>query len=205
MKNGDSLRLVDGEKEYMGEIINLDKKELLVEIKEENEDKFSTKVKVDLAMGLIKNDRFELSIQKLTELGINKIIPLKTERTIIKIKEKKEKWDIVSKEALKQCQGVSFVEFSNPLKVEEIKFEDYDLILIPYEKNLGLKLREVLNNYDRTNIKRILYIIGPEGGFTTEEIDYLRARGEVISLGNRILRAETAAIVVGGILINEFN
>jgi len=198
---GDEIRVVDGEKEYRCEIISLDKKEILGEIREVLEDKYSTSVKVDIALGLLKNDKMDLSIQKLTEIGINKIIPMKTTRTVVKIKEKKDKWDIVSIEALKQCQGVKKVIITEPINLKEIKFEEYDIVFLPYE---GAKGNKITNYKELDKMKKILYLIGPEGGFSDSEVEFLKEKGvKIISLGRRILRAETAAIVAGGVILNE--
>jgi 16S rRNA (uracil1498-N3)-methyltransferase len=201
MTIGDEIRVVDGEKEYRCEIISLEKKEILAEIKEILEDNYSTVVKVDIALGLLKNDKMDLSIQKLTEIGINKIIPMKTKRTIVKVKEKKEKWDTVSTEALKQCQGVRKLEITEPTDLEEIKYEEYDIVFLPYE---GANGNKITNYKELDKMGRILYMIGPEGGFADSEVEFLKEKGvKVISLGRRILRAETAAIVAGGVILNE--
>ena len=76
-----------------------------------------------------------LAIQKITEIGINKIIPLKTERVVVKINEKKEKWEIVVKETLKQCKGVKFTEIAPITKLQSINYELYDKIVYAYEEN----------------------------------------------------------------------
>ncbi|MEI6857428.1 16S rRNA (uracil(1498)-N(3))-methyltransferase [Psychrilyobacter sp.] len=198
---GDEIRVVDGEKEYRCVILSLDKKEILGDIKEILDDNYSTSVKVDIALGLLKNDKMDLSIQKLTEIGINKIIPMKTKRTVVKVKEKKEKWVVVSTEALKQCQGVRKVEIAEPTKLKDINYDDYDLVFLPYEGANGNKITDY-EGLDKLN--KILYLIGPEGGFDDSEVEFLQRKGvKIISLGRRILRAETAAIVAGGIILNE--
>ncbi|ADO83496.1 RsmE family RNA methyltransferase [Ilyobacter polytropus] len=203
MKEGDQLRVVDGEYEYFCTIVILEKKEITAEINDKKSDEYSSKIRIDAALGILKNDKMDLVIQKLTEIGINKIIPTLTKRTIVKLKGKKSKWDTVSKEALKQCQGVKLVEISEPLKLSEIEYSDYDLVLLPYECAENTRIKDVLNNSEKT-LKKILYLIGPEGGFSEEEVAYLQENNaKVITLGKRILRAETAAIVVGGVLIND--
>ena len=201
MSVGDEIRVVDGEKEYRCEIISLEKKEILGEIKKILEDNYSTSVKVDIALGLLKNDKMDLSIQKLTEIGINKIIPMKTKRTVVKVNEKKEKWEVVSTEALKQCQGVRKVEIAEPTNIKEINYDEYDLVFLPYE---GAKGNKITNYKDLNKLKKILYLIGPEGGFDDSEVKFLSEKNvQIISLGRRILRAETAAIVAGGVILNE--
>ncbi len=201
MNIGDEIRVVDGKKEYRCKIISLDKKEILGEIEEILEDSYSTSVKIDIALGLLKNDKMDLSIQKLTEIGINKIIPMKTKRTIVKVNEKKDKWIVISTEALKQCQGVKKVEIDEPTNLKEINYEEYDIVFLPYEGANGSKITDY-DNLDK--LKKILYLIGPEGGFDDSEVEFLQKKGvKVISLGKRILRAETAAIVAGGVILNE--
>lgn len=203
MKAGDKLRVVDGEYEYMCKIIEVEKKEILAEIEEKIEDNYSTKCEIDIAQGLLKNDKMDLTIQKLTEVGINRIIPMITERTIVKVTEKKSKWDVVSKEALKQCQGVKLVKITPPTKLKNIDFENYDLVLLPYECAEGTKITDVTRVSEK-ELTKVLYLIGPEGGFAEKEVEFLMDKGvKVVSLGKRILRAETAAIVAGGILVNE--
>ena len=199
---GDKLRIVDGEYEYFTEIIEISKKEVAVKILEKNEDTYSLNINIDVAMGILKNDKMNLVIQKLTEIGVKSIIPLKTERVVVKINEKKEKWDTVARETLKQCRGVKFTEILPVKKLTEIDYKKYDKIIFAYENsNESKSLSEIIKQED----KNILYIIGPEGGITLEEVEFLKNNGAVeISLGKRILRAETAAIVVCGIIANFY-
>ena len=199
---GDELRIIDGEYEYFTKIIEISKKEVAVKILEKKEDSYSLNVNIDVAMGILKNDKMNLAIQKLTEIGVNRIIPLKTERVVVKINEKKEKWDVVVREALKQCRGIKFTEITPVKKLAEIDYSKYDKIIFAYENsNESKSLPEIIKKED----KNILYIIGPEGGITQEEVDFLKnSKAMEISLGKRILRAETAAIVVCGIIANFY-
>lgn len=202
IKIGDIIRAVDGEKEYFTEVMEIESKKIKVNIKSVEEDRYSSSIKIDAAIGILKNDKMDLLIQKLTEIGINKIIPISSKRTVVKLSEKKDKWDTISKEALKQCQGVKFMEIAELTKLGNINYSDYDLIVVPYESEEETKIFTVFEKEP----KRVLYVIGPEGGFEKEEIEFLKEKGAVIvTLGKRILRAETAAIVAGGILANGFN
>ena len=198
----DELRIIDGEYEYFTKIIEISKKEIAVRILEKKEDSYSLNVNIDVAMGILKNDKMNLAIQKLTEIGVNSIIPLKTERVVVKINEKKEKWDVVVREALKQCRGIKFTEITPVKKLAEIDYSKYDKIIFAYENSDESKsLPEIIKKED----ENILYIIGPEGGITQEEVNFLKENKAIeISLGKRILRAETAAIVVCGIIANFY-
>ena len=199
---GHELRIIDGEYEYFTEITEISKKEVFVKILEKKEDSYSLNVNIDVAMGILKNDKMNLAIQKLTEIGVNRIIPLKTERVVVKINEKKEKWDVVVRETLKQCRGIKFTEITPVKRLAEIDYSKYDKIIFAYENSGESKsLSEIIEKGD----KDILYIIGPEGGITQEEVDFLKnSKAMEISLGKRILRAETAAIVVCGIIANFY-
>ena len=137
---GDSLRIVDGEYEYFTEIIELSKNEMICKIIEKKEDSFSTKVEIHAGIGLLKNDKMELVIQKLVEVGVSKIIPVQMQRTIVKINEKKEKWDTIAKEALKQCQAVKLTEITEPKALKKIDYSEYDLVLVPYENEVEVKI-----------------------------------------------------------------
>ena len=127
---GHELRIIDGEYEYFTEIIQISKKEVFVKILEKKEDSYSLNVSIDVAMGILKNDKMNLAIQKLTEIGVNRIIPLKTERVVVKINEKKEKWDVVVRETLKQCRGIKFTEITPVKKLAEIDYSKYDKIAV---------------------------------------------------------------------------
>ena len=200
----EKVRAVDGEFEYICRVVHIDKKRVELKVLEKKEDSYSSDVEIDIALGILKNDKMDLAIQKLTEIGVSRIIPLVTKRGVVKLTEKKDKWDKVVEEATKQCQAVKLVEIMEPLMIKELKIEDYDFSIVPYEEEEEHSLREILNRLEKKP-KKILYIIGSEGGFEKEEVEYLKGKGvKSVSLGRRILRAETASIVVGGILRNEF-
>lgn len=204
VKIGEEIRAVDGKKEYLCEVKELDKKAVTLKIKEIFEDRYSSKVSVDAAVGILKNDKMDLTIQKLTEIGINKIIPLSTKRGVAKVSEKKDKWDLIVRESLKQCQGVKPLIIDEVTKIERLKLSEYDLVIVPYECEEDKTLKNLLRSIEK-EVRSILYIVGPEGGFDIEEIEYLKSQGaNIVTLGRRILRAETASIVVGGVLLNEF-
>lgn len=195
---GDSLRIVDGEYEYICKISKISKNEIVLHIIDKFENKYSLDINIDAAISIIKNDKMNLIIQKLTELGVNNIIPLKTKRVIVKIDEKKEKWDDIVKESMKQCRAVTKTDILSIKKIGEIDYTKYDKVIYLYENSKSSqKITEVITNKD----KNILYIIGPEGGFDESEVDFLKnKKAYEISLGNRILRAETAAIAVASVI-----
>ena len=201
-KTGDTIRLIDGKFEYKAVIAEIGNKRILLRVTEKHEDSYSLRVELDIALGILKNDKMNMALQKLTEIGINKIIPLKTNRVVVKLSDSKEKWNTVTEEALKQCRGVKIPEIERILTLKDIEFSAYDKVLFAYENSSENKpVFTILSGEE----KRILYLIGPEGGFTEEETKYIREQGALeISLGKRIYRAETAAIVMGGILADVY-
>ena len=174
LKVGDKIRAIDYNFEYIAEILNISKNLIELKILEKNEDIYSTNIKVDLAVGILKNEKMKLLIQKLTEVGVNKI--------------------------MKQCRAVKKTEISEIINLKNINFKYYDKIIYAYESSeSSLKINEAISKSD----KNILCIIGPEGGFSLEEVEFLKSCGGIeVSLGKRILRAETASIVLAGMIIN---
>ena len=205
VKEGEEIRAVDGENEYICKVLTVEKREITLEILETRKDTTVKNTEITAGLSIIKNDKMELAIQKLTEIGVDKIIPLETKRTIVKLTEKKDKWDVIVKEATKQCQRVRLLEIENIKKLKELDYSQYDLIIVPYECEEEYSLKNLLRNLSSVP-KKVLYLIGAEGGFDISEIEYLKSieNVKIVTLGKNILRAETASIVVGGILINEF-
>lgn len=205
VKEGEIIRAVDGENEYICKVLVIEKKEITLEILETRKDSNLKKTEITAGLSIIKNDKMELAIQKLTEIGVDKIIPLETKRTIVKLNEKKDKWDVIVKEATKQCQRVKFLEIDNIKKLKDLDYSQYDLVIVPYECEEQYTLKNLLRGLEIVP-KKVLYLIGAEGGFDISEIEYLKSMENVkiVTLGKSILRAETASIVVGGILVNEF-
>lgn len=199
---GDEVRVVDGESEYFTVVEGIENKKIVLKINNKNISSQEDEVEIDAAISVLKNDKMDLVVQKLTEIGVRKIIPLAAKRGVVKLNEKKDKWEVISKEALKQCGGIKKILFDEITTVEKLNYREYDLIVVPYECE---EENGIFKVFEKTGVKKILYIIGPEGGFEVEEVEKFKREGAVVvSLGKRILRAETAAIVTGGILSNGF-
>lgn len=165
----------------------------LVEVLPSNE----LQVKVDLAQGLIRRERFEYVLQKTTELGINRIIPVSSKYSIIKLSNKESKkldrWNKITKEASEQSHRSALVTVESVKKsFKEIDYSLYDQVLIAYEReNNSKELKNVLLE----EVKSILIVIGPEGGLHEDEIKYFKSLDNTyfVGLGRRILRSETAS------------
>lgn len=143
-----------------------------------------------LVFSPIKNVDTSFVIQKATELGVTKIIPVRFRRTVVN-KVNLDKLSAVAIEAAEQSERLSVPEISDIIpftKFDFNSFSDFNII-IALERSLESKLSKVKLEFDKTMI-----IIGPEGGFADEEIVFLPKSVYKISLGTRILRAETAII-----------
>ncbi|MGV8905559.1 MAG: RsmE family RNA methyltransferase [Acetobacterium sp.] len=164
-------------------------------------------IDVTLFQGLPKGSKMEVIIQKAVELGVNRIVPFQSIRSISQIKEKKDKkierWQRIAYEAAKQSKrGIipvigELVELKDILQNEK----SFDLLLLAYENEKRQSLKEVLANFApgfaSQKPLKIGVIIGPEGGFDPQEVNQCQlALVKSISLGNRILRTETAGMVV---------
>ena len=148
-------------------------------------------------------------IQKSTEIGVKEIYPLITNRTIVKIKNKKkeqsklDRWKTIAEEAAKQSKRDYVPKVQRIIDFEEMLklLNGNQNIIVPYEMEESLSLKDSLNNI---KTGKIHLIIGPEGGFEKDEIDLLKSiGGQSISLGPRILRTETAGLVAASIILYE--
>ena len=165
--------------------------------------------KITLFQALTKSDKMDYIIQKAVELGVHRIVPIVTERTIVKIEnEKKEnsklqRWNKISESAAKQSQRGIIPEVAAVIPLIEAfnQAEKMDLKLIPYEMEKNNHLKDLLAN---CTAKSIAIFIGPEGRFEESEINLAKEHGIIpVTLGRRILRTETAGLVTVSIMMYE--
>jgi 16S rRNA (uracil1498-N3)-methyltransferase len=162
-------------------------------------------VKLYLFQGLPKSDKMELIIQKACELGAFEIIPVATKRAVVKLDDKKakkktERWNSIAESAAKQSRRSIIPVVKEPMNYKEALSyaKDLDMVLIPYENYKDMtETKQVIDEINTENIKSIGIFIGPEGGFEKEEVDMADDCGfKRISLGKRILRTETAGLMI---------
>lgn len=156
---------------------------------------------LDLGLSLTKKDNFELALKKVTELGVSGIIPIETERSVVKIKDfqkKKERFNLLCKESSEQSERTTLPTIYDLQTIDSLDLNKYDHLFVAYARKDNLQLKSYLEKINKDDFSLVL--IGPEGGFTNKEIKTLVDKGfETISLGNTILRAETAAIYITSI------
>lgn len=199
---GDELVLCDGlGYDYKCSIDSLTKEVIRCTIQSKELSKSELPLKVSLYQGAPKQDKLETIIQKCVELGVYDIKPVVMQRSIVKFDAKKihkkvERWQKISASAAKQSKRGIIPKVFSPLSFSEMLSElsGYSRIIVPYENEDGMKrTREVLCSLK--GLEHIAVVIGPEGGFSDEEIVKLQdLSAETITLGNRILRTETAGL-----------
>jgi len=156
--------------------------------------------KITLLAALLKGEKFNWIVQKSTELGVSQIVPLETQYTVVhlnsaRVREKISRWQKIAQEAARQSGRTSIPEIHFPRTLLEsfAVVKEVDLAIIPWESEESLYLRDLLTR--ECIWEKVALFIGPEGGFTPEEIRKAREAGLIpVSLGSRILRAETAAL-----------
>jgi 16S rRNA (uracil1498-N3)-methyltransferase len=159
-------------------------------------------VPVTLLQGIPKGDKMELIIQKNIELGVNTVVPVMMERSVVRFKDDKEKekkaerWNRIAMEASKQCGRLKVPQVLRPMTLREalLRLEPGGLRLVPYENEQELRLKSVLRD---SRLSSVSFLIGPEGGIAEAELSALKTADFVsVSLGKRILRTETAGFAV---------
>lgn len=203
MKPGEELLIsVRGDWDYLCKIVDIETDRVNLKVLESMEQR-ELPVNITLLQGIPKSDKLEMIIQKAVELGVSEIIPVKTKRVVVKIDEKKvdtkvNRWNAIAESAAKQSKRSIIPKVHEPMSIDNALeiVKDFGVKLIPYENADGIdKTRKILDNMDKT--KNIAVFIGPEGGFEESEVERIKNSGfEVITLGKRILRTETAGLAL---------
>lgn len=206
MKDNDKIYVVYEKTTYICCLENV-KKDILIKIEETLKNDNKNNIQVTLFLPLLKEQKMDLVIQKATELGISKIIPMKTSRSIIRLDEGKEskkldRWRRISKEASEQAHRETIPEIEEVIDINNIQLlPGLNIICSTIEKEKNIKY--ILQNnreYDRINI-----VIGPEGGLSEKEENRLKEIGYIpVTLGSNIMRVETVPIFVLSIVNYEF-
>jgi len=207
---GDLLTLLDGRgMEYIVRIATMEPSEIDTEIIEQRKRELPT-VRVTLGQGLPKSDKMDLIVQKATELGVSSIVPLVTERTIVKVRDEEKRvirWQKIAREAAMQSgrpdipQVETICSFSEFIRT--LAPGPQTLLLFPWEEGT-VPIKQVLRQTPEA--RNIALLIGPEGGFSQAEADAAKDKGfHLVSLGPNILRTETAAIASLSAISYEFS
>lgn len=195
VRKGEKLKVID-EKEmfYVTQIIDINSDEIKAKIIEKYKSFRKLDFELTLAQGVLHSDAQNMLIQKATELGASKIIPFLADNCAVKkeLSEKKvEKWRKIAFEAYKQCERANIPEITSVKKLKEIDFSQFDKVIVCSE----IEREKTLKDCEIKNANKILMVVGVEGGFSEKEFDFFKEKNfDMISLGNLILKAETAVI-----------
>jgi len=173
-------------------------------------------IHVTLYQCLLKKDNFEWVLQKCTEIGVGEFAPVMSARTVVRSDSvsdnKRQRWERIITEAAEQSRRGALPDIAEPLSFEQAVHDAAlcDLALIPWEQEQGRTLRQVLSEVRGAQptgqIKSVAILIGPEGGFESSEITLAQQHAVVpVSLGPRILRAETAAAAASLLVLYELD
>jgi len=202
---GSLVTLTDSEgSDFRGRVTRLSKTEGSLFIFEAFPSPTESSLEIILLQALPEKERMELIIQKTTELGVSTILPFQSERSISlrerEVKQRKaHRWQHIALKAVQQSRRakVPYIGDCRPLEEVLADFREDALKILLWEKE-GENLKSVLKQHPS---QKICVMVGPEGGFTEEEVKSAKKKGFIaVKLGQRIVRTETAAIVLVGIL-----
>lgn len=204
LKSGDDVALFDGlGQEFRGRIELITRDSVSVDIVDEIKRGTESPLEIVLGQGLPKSDKMELIIQKSTELGVSRIVPIITERVIPRSfnPDRLERWEKIAVEACKQSGRVRLPVISEPESIHEFLAgtDKTSLRLVPWEGEKVVSLKDTLPSSLETG--KISFIVGPEGGLSEDEVLLATKSGYIpVSLGKRILRTETVSLTLLSIL-----
>ena len=164
---------------------------------------------VCLAQGMIKGNRFDLVVEKCTEIGIDRILPVESERSVLlhPSEGRVARWRRIAHAAMKQSGRSRLPSIDVPRPLREVLLEmtqNLDLVLMAWEGENGRKLKDIIE--EREPIRSAGAIVGPEGGFGEIEVQLAQEMGvELFSLGPSKLRSETAGVVAVALLVYELD
>ena len=202
LKPGDRIKLFDGTGfEYEAVIRKMSAEKVDVEILGRIRATLQSGVKIMVAQAFLKEKKMDDLVRKLCELGVAKWVPFFSQRSIARpdasrLAGRTRRWHRIATEALKQCRRIDLPDIAGPLSFEEVLdlSKTCDLNIVFWE-NESTPLNSAIESNGKHPIRKILLMLGPEGGFTQQEIEMAEHSGFVVAgLGPRILRAETATL-----------
>lgn len=200
-KIGEVIELFNNDITYSVKITKINKDTIEFEIVDQFYYDTEFNFHITLMQSYPKGDKLEEIIKHSTELGVYEILPVITDRTIVKIEDNKKenkinRLNLIAKEASKQSRRNYIPKINDIKKLKDVDFSAFNVLILAYEKEAksnDKKFLEVINTIKEND--NVIIAIGPEGGFSDEEANYLIDKGFIpVSLGKRILRTETAGL-----------
>src|SRR5690554_5511362 len=188
---------------YTAKLLEFKKNSVLFSLIGKLEVDVELKTDITIALGLTRTSKIEEVIRRITELGASNFIPVEMNRSVVRLNKnvnyKQNRLEMIVKEASEQSKRTKLMKIHEPIKFNQLldNIDDYDYLVYAYEdlaKNSKNKFKSIIPSFKN---KKVLVIVGPEGGFTTEEVDKLDRLGFIsVGLGPRILRLETAPLYI---------
>jgi 16S rRNA (uracil1498-N3)-methyltransferase len=207
LRAGDRIEIIDsGARAFVAELSG-NRKKLRVRLLEEKSRLPARRRRVDVAQAMPKSSKMDSIVEKSTELGVTAVLPFCSERTIVRSvgEAKLQRWRRIARGAAEQCGRRDVPAVPEPVSFGALiaRFCAYDVVLFAWEGAIGEPLRQRLPQL-LSHADSVLVVVGPEGGFSHAEADAARRSGaEIVSLGERVLRTETAAPALLAILDYE--
>ena len=210
----DKIKICDKDEHvnYNCRISNIDNEYVITQIIDEEKSNVETKTQIHVFQGLPKGDKLEFIIEKLTEIGVKELTPVPMKRSVVKLQEKDNqkkmvRWNKIAEVAAKQSGRDEILKINDVINYKNIfnYLKDYDIVLLAYEKEEKLTLKKALSKLDKTKENKVAVLIGPEGGFDDIEIEQAKQNSlvNIVTLGKRILRTETAPLVISSNILYE--
>ncbi|RPH47552.1 MAG: 16S rRNA (uracil(1498)-N(3))-methyltransferase [Desulfobacteraceae bacterium] len=208
LKPGERIGLFDGTgKRYDARIASLSSAKVEVSLLGSSDPGVESPLELVVAQSFLKEGKMDDLVRKLTELGISRWIPFISERSVPRpdderVRARTKRWEKIAKEAAKQCKRVKITGIGKTVSFEEVitSEKDFDLKIVFWENEKNLLDPKILVA-EHDDLKKILVMFGPEGGFSVNEIEKAKESGFItVSIGPRILKAETAAICASALM-----
>ena len=206
---GENLLLIDeAQIQYETKIVEINSTEIICEIEKSYPSKRDLDFDLYLAQSPLRSDAQLTIMEKATELGVRGVYPVITDNCALNksvLEKKREKWQKVMYEASKQCERAKVPTCFDLTTLDEVLSKDFDKIMVLAERSTEISFKQYLRENPIKKSEKVLVVIGPEGGFSQKEFDCFRAKNlPLISLGDLILKAETAVIVTLGDIVYEY-
>jgi 16S rRNA (uracil1498-N3)-methyltransferase len=212
LKRGDRIQVLDGRGNCYTVILTTvgrDRIETAISLKEDAS-ACESPLRVCLGQGMVKGTGFDGIVRKSVELGVDKVVPISASRCISKLSQEEavkkiDRWSRIAREASKQCGRSKVPDIcSKSTTVKDFCFvnREFDLKLIFWEEERSLRIKDLLH---KNQLNSVAILIGPEGGFSSKEVEISRKYGfQSVSLGPRLLRTDTAPLAAISILQNRW-
>lgn len=211
LETGDEVYVFDGAgREFRGEITSLSKSATIQITQEVAPSAAESPLQLTMAVALLKGEKFDLVIQKLTELGVSSLVPLMTKRADVRLRNEDDadrkliRWRRIVLEATKQCGRARLLTLASPITFDEfIKCSRAEGERLMFAERDGAQLSTAVAN--QRTAAEVTALVGSEGGWTDDEIEQAREAGwQIVTLSGRIMRAETAAIACAALIQHRF-